>query len=83
MELYMALTPDDRREMREVVKDGMKEAFGEQGIDFARHAEDHKFLEEMKGNMDYAKKVTIKTGVTAFVLGVLGILYTVLFVKGG
>ena len=74
----MALSEDDKREIREEIWKGLKQFFAEQDITIAQHSEDHRRLRDLWGGMRAVKISGWITLITTGLAGILSLLWTAL-----
>ena len=74
----MALSEDDKREIREEIREGFKEFFAEQGITIAEHSEDHRRWRSLWEGIKAVRMAGLVTLVTTGITGLLGLLWMAL-----
>ena len=75
----MALSEDDKREIREEVRQGLKDHFREyQGMEIREHAADHEFLCSLRKSVGTVRKVSLATATGIIVSAVLGLIWLAL-----
>jgi len=79
----MALSEDDRREIREEIRAGFKEFFAEQDITVAQHVSDHRRLQGLWEGIKVVRMACLVALATTGVTGLLGLLWVALKSGGG
>ena len=74
----MALSEEDRREIREEIKSCFRQELHEQGMDLHSHARDHEFISAMRGGTCTIRKASIWTLTAVLLGGFLGLIWAVL-----
>ena len=65
------LSEDEKREIREVIRECFSEFLSEQGLSTAEHAEDHKYLKCLQETSATIKKASLWTLVSTLVAAII------------
>lgn len=79
----MALSENDKIEIKEVVREGLREFFEEQGLTVAQHTNDHRFVYDLQKGVSTVRKASLWTVTTMAVAALLGFIYGALTGKFG
>ena len=72
------LSEDDKREVKEVIRQCFSELLSEQGLSIASHADDHRYLRWLQGTSSVIKKASVWT----FVSTLIAAIFWAMFHKG-
>lgn len=71
----MALSADDKREIKEEIREGLKEFFSEQGMTIAHHTDDHRFVFGLRKSMGTIRKASWWTLTTTGIIALIGLIW--------
>lgn len=71
----MALSEDDKREIREELWSGLKEFYAEQDLTIARHSKDHQFVHNLQKSACTIRKASLWAMTTTAIAAFLGLVW--------
>ena len=71
----MAITPEDRREIKELFAECLVEHMQQHGLDPAQHSKDHAFMCELRTSTETLRRAGIWTAVTVVGGAICGALW--------
>jgi hypothetical protein len=71
----MALSQDDKREIKEMFHDCLCEHYKAYGLDSAQHSKDHAFIRDWRDSTSTLKRAGIWVSITVVFTGLLGLLW--------
>ena len=67
----LMLSEDDKREVKEVIRECFSELLSEQGLSIARHADDHRYIRGLQGTSNTIKKASWWTVISTLIAALL------------